>query len=372
MAQNKKKKLIVFCDGTWNTPDEKDPQGKFCPTNVSKLFRATCSEDASGTPQIVHYTQGVGTRWDEHVGGGAFGWGISDNIKDGYRFICSNYKPGDEIFLFGFSRGAYTARSLAGLIYNVGILKREHFDQLNKAYEGYRDRSEAWHPNPARGYEAKKFRDAYTHGGEKIHFLGVWDTVGALGAPYGLVLGWLIDKFFKCRFHDVKLSPIIESGYHALSRDEKRWPYRPTLWKLSASHDQTKFEEEWFPGVHSDVGGGYADSGLADIALQWMTEKAAHHGMKADLASLDNPPVSLAVRPLADRPMHDAQKPYYRWATLLLVKWPARLFVDWPGKVFTRWPETLYGALNRYKILAEADIAQKIANIQPNGDYNRC
>jgi uncharacterized protein (DUF2235 family) len=181
MQMNNNKKLIVFCDGTWNKPYEADDNGKSCPTNVSKLFRATCPTDKDGDQQITHYIQGIGTRKDEKIRGGGFGMGISNNIIDGYQFICSNYVPDDDIFLFGFSRGAYTARSLAGLIYNMCILKRQYFNQISKAYEKYCDRSDDWHPSREKNNAVKKFRDDCTHGDEKIHFLGVWDTVGALG-----------------------------------------------------------------------------------------------------------------------------------------------------------------------------------------------
>lgn len=360
------KKLIVFCDGTWNKPDQKDERGNPRATNVEKLFRAVCQEDFSGHPQIVHYVRGVGTRGGERLRGGAFGFGISTNIKDGYQFICSNYDPGDEIFLFGFSRGAYTARSLAGLIHNMGILKREHFDQLDTAYDKYRDKSEEWHPNPERGTKAKEFRDNFTYGREKIRFIGVWDTVGALGSPYGLIMGWLTDKLFKTRFHDAKLSRSVESGYHALAIHERRWPFRPTLWELDPAHDPEKFGEQWFDGVHSDVGGGSAKSGLADIALEWMKEMAKNHGMKTDLSLLKG-----VQQAPADPLPQDSQAWYYRWPTLLMVKWPALVFVDWPGTVFGKWPGLVYGALNKLGIIAEPDIAEKIARIRSNGDYIR-
>lgn len=367
------KKLIVFCDGTWNTADEKDQQGNPCPTNVSKLFRATEAEDFNANPQIVHYVQGVGTHKDDKIWGGAFGMGISQNILDGFQFICSNYEPGDEIFLFGFSRGAYTARSLAGLIYNMGILKREHFQQMQAAYNGYVNRAEEWHPtrtvspNSKRGSQAQQFRADYTWGNEKIHFLGVWDTVGALGVPYGLLLGFIANLIFKCRFHDTELTPIITNAYHAVSKAEKRWPFRPTLFNLPKNYDSQRFGEQWFDGVHSDVGGGYADARLSDLALAWMAEKAGDHGMKINLSVL--PPASYPVPAQAP---HDSQAIYYRLTTLLMVKWPAILLVDWPGKLFKQWPSRFYGALNQYKIIAEADIQQKIAKIDcRNGDYDR-
>jgi uncharacterized protein (DUF2235 family) len=368
---NNSKKLIVFCDGTWNRSDETDKEGKSCPTNVSKLFRATCPTDKEGNLQITHYIQGVGTHRNEKLRGGLLGYGIAVNIINAYQFICSNYVPGDQIFLFGFSRGAFTARCLAGLIYNMGILKRQHINQINKIYEKYRNRSDAGHSSREEEYESKKFHESYSHGDEKIHFLGVWDTVGALGVPYGMFMGWLVGKIFTRRFHDNKLSPNVENGYHALAKDEKRWPFRPTLWELTSVHDPAHFEQKWFDGVHADVGGGYADSELADVTLEWMAEKAIEHGLNVNLSALDPPPVFFKDKPLADRKPHDSQTQYYRWATRLIVKWPATVFVEWPGKIFKSWPDTYYQALNRYDIIAEPEIAQRIANIDSEGNYNR-
>jgi len=348
-----KKKLVVFCDGTWNEPDKN-------PTNVAKLFESTCQDDINGIPQIVYYIQGVGTHWYDRFMGGAFGWGISDNIKDGYKFLCSNYEPGDDIYLFGFSRGAFTARSLAGFIHNMGILKREYFDKSNEAYARYKDKSIDWHPNPTKGLKAKSFRDQYTYGGETIRFLGVWDTVGALGAPYGLFLGKLSDIVFGCRFHDVTLSDTIQSASHALSSDERRWPFRPVLWKLKSGHHSDDFVENWFPGVHSDVGGGYAETGLSDIALNWMAQQAAVQGLNTRVLITPSPSVP-----------HDSQTLYYRLATLLAVKWPTLLLVEMPGKIFKGWPVWLYRKLNALGFLAEEDMAAKIARITPKGNYQR-
>ena len=364
MTDNKPKKLIVFCDGTWNKPDESDQQGKPCPTNVAKMFRATAPASNFGEPQIAHYISGVGTHRDEKIRGGAFGFGISDNIKDGYQFICSNYQPGDEIYLFGFSRGAYTARSLAGLIHNLGILHRAHFELIDAVYDHYRDKSDEWHPDPHIGIKTKEFREKYTYGGEKIHFLGVWDTVGALGAPYGVLLGWLIDKIYKCRFHDTKLSSTIESAYHALSKDEKRWPFRPTLWELSSSHNPANFEEHWFDGVHSDVGGGYADAGLSDKALEWMASRVRRRGLQVDLSDQLSKTGSTLQQ-------HDSQHWYYQWATLATVKWPALLLVEGPGKLFKQWPAWVYAKLNSWGFIAEADIREKIAAVDNKGDFHR-
>ncbi|MBM3227110.1 MAG: DUF2235 domain-containing protein [Candidatus Tectomicrobia bacterium] len=134
MRTPSQKKLAVFFDGTWNRADQHAQDGQPCPTNIAKLFAATLPHDNQGIPQIVHYVQGVGTRRFERISGGGFGYGISENIKEGYRFLVSNYEPGDDIYLFGFSRGAYTARSLAGFIRNMGIVKREKLFLMDNSY----------------------------------------------------------------------------------------------------------------------------------------------------------------------------------------------------------------------------------------------
>jgi uncharacterized protein (DUF2235 family) len=173
------KKLAIFCDGTWN-------QASAQRTNVVRLFQATLPADKATppNPQLVYYVKGVGTRWEEQIRGGAFGYGISDNIKSAYSFIVANYESGDEIFLFGFSRGAYTARSIAGLIQNIGVLRRQNLHLVEFGFNKYRDKAPEWHPD---GPEAVVFRKKNSHPDESIEFIGVWDTVGALGSPYGVI-----------------------------------------------------------------------------------------------------------------------------------------------------------------------------------------
>jgi uncharacterized protein (DUF2235 family) len=175
-----KKRLVVCCDGTWNTPDEVR-DGKPCQTNVTKIARAVVTpQDTQGIAQRVYYRKGVGTGTFDHFRGGALGWGLSHNVQDAYMFLVENYDdPGDEIFLFGFSRGAYTARSVVGLLRNAGLLKREYARKLDAAYELYRDRTDATHP---RSVEAELFRKSFACE-VRIKCLGVWDTVGALGVP---------------------------------------------------------------------------------------------------------------------------------------------------------------------------------------------
>jgi uncharacterized protein (DUF2235 family) len=322
------KKLIVFCDGTWNRADQQS-DGKPCPTNVLRLFEATLSDDADGAPQITHYIEGVGTRKMERLWGGGFGYGISDNIKNAYSFIVSNYEKGDKIFLFGFSRGAFTARSIAGLIRNMGILRRDRLHLVHEVYDRYRDPDPKWSPDSEM---AKAFRAANTFGDETIAFIGVWDTVGALGAPFGALAGWITNQLFKCRFHDVRLSAIVESAYHAVAIDERRWPFRPTLWELSETHiarnaeglktDGTLlYEQKWFPGVHSNVGGGYPNGGLSDCSLQWMAQKAGERGLNVDLSKIESP----RWNPDLHADIDNSQTLAYRLATILFVKLPAPL-----------------------------------------------
>jgi hypothetical protein len=277
------KNLVVCCDGTWNDPDEL--RGDVAePTNVAKLALALTSnvEVAAGaTAQLVHYVPGVGTAPGDRLLGGAFGVGISANICDGYRFLVANYAPGDRVFLLGFSRGAYTARSLAGLIRNCGILRCECLDQADAAYAFYRDRTNKTHP---RSIAAQIFRREYSHQDSTVYFIGVWDTVGALGIPRGLP-GWerLSTEWPGWEqlwgFHDTQLSSTVRYAYQALAIDEERPPYAPTLWTGDPPPpgEQT-LEQVWFPGVHSEVGGGTDDSALSDIPLLWLAGKAEAAG----------------------------------------------------------------------------------------------
>lgn len=266
------RRLIVCSDGTWNKLGHKDG-GVYAPTNVARIARSIAPL-GNGVEQVVFYDPGVGTgnaldRWT----GGAMGVGLSDNVKDGYQFLMHNYTQNDEIYLFGFSRGAYTVRSLAGLIRKCGLLRKEHSARIGEAYDIYRIRGDD--PDSDR---AEKFRTNYSWHPTPIQFIGVWDTVGALGVP-GNVFRTIFGS--KYRFHDVTLSSSVTFAYHALAIDEKRHAFRATLWEQSdkgRAAGQT-LEQAWFPGVHSDVGGGYALAGLSDEAFHWMSAKAAAAGL---------------------------------------------------------------------------------------------
>ena len=168
------KRLVICCDGTWNTPDQADG-GRPAPTNVAKVALSVSPSDHGNVEQRVYYQHGVGvSRW-EHIRGGAFGFGLSRNVREAYRFIVENYKSGDELYFFGFSRGAFTARSVVGLIRNAGVLRRENAARIDEAYALYRDR--AVHPNDV---ESQLFRRSYSVE-PRIRFIGVWDTVAGAG-----------------------------------------------------------------------------------------------------------------------------------------------------------------------------------------------
>ncbi|MEI6755189.1 MAG: DUF2235 domain-containing protein [Paludibacter sp.] len=271
------KRIITCSDGTWNNPNITN-EGVISPTNVFQIKELIPSKSITGIDQITFYDFGVGTDWFDRLAGGAFGIGINKNIVDAYMHIVNHYEPGDEIYLFGFSRGAYTARSVAGLIRNSGLLTRDNEDKINVALDLYRRRDDASHPSAK---EAIAFRRKYCHPEVKIKFIGVWDTVGPLGIP----LKWF-NKFNKelmnCQFHDVTLSRYIENAYHAVSIDDHRKPYLPTLWKQQEDASKTGqvMEQMWFAGVHCDVGGSYRHHGLSDCALHWMIEKAKAVGLE--------------------------------------------------------------------------------------------
>jgi uncharacterized protein (DUF2235 family) len=303
------KRVVVCCDGTWNTPDE-TRDGVAEPTNVAKLALTVLTGD--GTDQLLFYEPGVGTTPEDRVLGGAFGYGLSTNIRNAYRFLAGNYETGDALYLFGFSRGAYTARSLAGLIRNCGILRAEHADQVDEAFAFYRDRTSHTHPS---SIASQLFRRMYAHDEDQIHFIGVWDTVGALGIPEQLP-GWerLSDVFTGWErlwgFHDTQLSSHVVNAFHALAIDEQRAVFKPTLWTQDPAASGQTLEQVWFTGVHSEVGGGSRNPALSDIALIWMIERAQACGLMLDLSRLQAPApdgIGAAVDPDFAGPIVDSR-----------------------------------------------------------------
>ncbi|WP_410615443.1 DUF2235 domain-containing protein [Amycolatopsis sp. lyj-109] len=266
------KRLVICCDGTWNSLRQP------APTNVGQLQKVVAPADPAGTEQRVYYHEGVGTGklWDR-LTGGAFGMGLSANVQDAYRFVAENYEPGDELFFFGFSRGAYTARSTVGFIRNCGVLRPGELGRLDEAYRLYRDRDRATSgPDSPR---AREFRAKYAREDRTpIRFVGVWDTVGALGIPLsGGRLIHLLNK--RWQFHDMELTSIVQAAFQALAVDEHRKSFSPAVWAPSKASNGQVREQVWFAGAHSDVGGGYRQPALSDLALRWMADRAEQCGL---------------------------------------------------------------------------------------------
>lgn len=299
------RRLIVCADGTWQSDKSSGPDGKGV-TNVVKMRDAIAPRDRSGVEQIVFYDEGVGNgNWWNRVMGGAFGDGLSRNVRECYAFLTRTFQPGDQLYFFGFSRGAFTVRSLAGLVRKCGILPREDEKEIKEAYAFYRERGEKYHPA---GALAQEFRRKHQSRETPITCVGVWDTVGSLGVPTGGPIGMFTRQRYG--FHDVRLSSTVQNGFHALAIDERRKPFSPTLWHVRAGDLQKdggqRIEQRWFAGVHSNVGGGYAECGLSDIALKWMMERAQGCGLELE------PGVLEALKcDCGDRP-RESMSPWFR------------------------------------------------------------
>ena len=259
------KRLVVCCDGTWNDSDNGTGY-----TNVSRLawaIQPTDKRDGKEIAQIVFYQSGVGTEgsFASKVTGAALGVGLAHNVRDAYTFICYNYCEGDEIFLFGFSRGAYTARSVGGLIGFAGLIGKQDLDRFFELWNAFKDRNSD---------ALKTF--AKRHQNVPIKCIGVWDTVGSVGIPEDLAK---FDLFFKryYGFHNTDLGQYVEHAFHALALDERRKNFVPTLWTQTPEGKARgqELKQVWFAGVHSDVGGGYPEHGMSDIPLAWMASEVS-------------------------------------------------------------------------------------------------
>lgn len=254
---------IVLYDGTWNDPSDR--------TNVFRLARHINDRDANGVAQRFKYDAGVGTGRFGKLLGGAFGVGLSRNLMEGYEWLAKSYREGDEIWIFGFSRGAYTARSLAGLIRKCGLLDVYTPKLLTQAYKLYRNTRK--HPD---GEECSSFRATYSLEPD-VHFIGVWDTVGALGIP-----GTAISQTGAYKWHDQQISKKVKYAYHAMALDEHRKSYDTTLWTTPdglKKPENVDVEQCWFIGAHANVGGGYGNDALADLSFAWMMQKARAAGL---------------------------------------------------------------------------------------------
>jgi uncharacterized protein (DUF2235 family) len=285
------KNVVICSDGTGN----RDIKGRG--TNVFKLYEAVDTighrTDPDALPQVAFYDDGVGTSdlLPARALGGAFGIGLGRNVRQLYKELVRIYDPGDQIYMFGFSRGAFTVRTLAGFVAKRGLLnpaRLKSTEQLNRAvlyeYQQYR-----------KGYRPVVFEKILGKpktGGKSryekypqpeppatwVRFVGVWDTVDAVGLP--LHLADLVNTFlYRFKFPDHKLSRQVKQACHALSVDDERRAFAPLLWN-EEGEEVGRIQQVWFAGVHANVGGGYTKHGMSLVALDWMIEKAAEAGVR--------------------------------------------------------------------------------------------
>lgn len=293
-------RLVVLFDGTDNTPKDR--------TNVWRTHELLAEEDAQKVPQKKLYVQGVGTEFGEIVRGSIYGQGVSRKIREGYEWLAKEYQPGSEIYVFGFSRGAFTARSLVQFIANCGLVHPEVLESewtVEDAFDRYEaissqeaevirpiwrlrhwqevaaDRPPGWQPDA----DEQRLLDDSKVRVVKVRMAGLWDTVGAMGAD---ALENRDANRAKSAAHNVRPTKAQEYGYHALAVDEHRPMFEATLWRTfvpenapagSADGYALNYEQRWFIGAHSDVGGGYGDDALPDHSLRWMMSKATALGL---------------------------------------------------------------------------------------------
>jgi len=343
------KNIVICSDGTGNSAN------KGRGTNVFKLFEAVNlnghREPYNNHPQqVAFYDDGVGTEKTRvlRILGGAFGLGLSRNVKQLYTELCRCYVPGDRIYLFGFSRGAFTVRTLAGLVVHCGIIERKEStsdreldDLVKQAYERYRKQYRAWLPmlldKCKRAKPASDFRHLYgvkddvhaPNGEVPIRFMGVWDTVDAVGFPIAGMAEIWNQAVYRFKFNNNHLHPLVLQACQALAIDDQRLTFKPELWhkpdprdderrretKIKSwdeSDETASIEQVWFSGVHSNVGGGYPKHGMSLVALDWMMTRAEGAG----LHFLSGPRELIAGQRNADDKLYDSRSglaKYYRY-----------------------------------------------------------
>jgi len=259
------KNIVIFSDGTGQEG------GKAYNTNVYKVFNMV--KDRS-PEQIAYYDQGLGSGWNK-VASSLFGMGMAKNIINCYRFIFEHYEVGDKVYLFGFSRGAATVRSLSGFIHLFGMLPKSRPELIIRAWKIYKTKNLQNRHQLAEEFLAKN-KNIWCN----VEFLGVWDTVAALGIPIKLLDSIVsLFPFFQHDFHDFTVSESVKNAYHALAIDDCRKAFHPLIFRKKNNSSQT-VKQVWFCGSHTDVGGGYEASGLSDIPLVWMLDMAIAHDLK--------------------------------------------------------------------------------------------
>jgi len=295
MSAAQPKRLALFLDGTWNIVSDN--------TNVWRLRSLFAPAGTDGREQRAYYSTGLGTKFGEIVRGGMFGRGIDTAITSAYEWLVENYETNDEVFIFGFSRGAYTARSLSGFILKCGLLRRGAPLGVNQLYKRYRRHGAKTLPAlVADGKASLSFEENWMLEYSQpisIKFIGVFDTVGALGVPFPLLRRM---KGSAYPFLNTGLRRSNEYAFHALALDEHRKAFAPTLWtNMGATNapprEIGRTEQRWFVGAHANVGGGCFDDPLAQSPLKWLARKAATLGLTFN----DSGPETNAIKgPISD------------------------------------------------------------------------
>jgi uncharacterized protein (DUF2235 family) len=277
IATQAKKRLAIFLDGTFNAVDDN--------TNVWRLKSLCAPKSQDGADQFVFYAKGVNGFW-----GGVFGKGLDDIIRGAYEWLIDQYAPWDEVFIFGFSRGAYAARGLAGLITKCGLLKSGAAMGVEQLYARYQHADadtiwKLWEKGGIGKDTEERWLLKYSQP-INIKLVAVWDTVGSLGMRFGHIAG--ISRSTFGWLHTGLRRPI-ENAFHAMAVDEHRFDFSPTLWTVHKSKDPnakmpdprslTSVEQRWFVGAHANVGGGYQSDLLAQIPLKWIMKKAFSHNL---------------------------------------------------------------------------------------------
>ncbi|EPS30299.1 hypothetical protein PDE_05250 [Penicillium oxalicum 114-2] len=310
------KRLLVCLDGTWvnsdegyNRPTSSDHNYSLqVPSNVTRLYRALRKTGLDGMSQIVYYHAGVGTSGSflDELAGGIFGAGVDENIREAYSFIATNYEPGDEIFLIGFSRGAFTARSVAGLIAQIGLLNSRGMEYLYPIFKDaenirnpdYKDKFPtvpfANKPHSRQEYKLRLEDEGLTRLYDpdgyaiKVRCVAVFDTVGSLGIPdTNLSTKLRIPRSTReCKWYDTSLSNTVEHAFQALALDEVRTSFAPAIWERPRGV-YTDLRQVWFCGAHSNVGGGLPDQELANVTMAWMMDQLADLGVAFEENTID-------------------------------------------------------------------------------------
>jgi uncharacterized protein (DUF2235 family) len=374
------KAIVLFSDGTGNS------SAKLFKTNVWRMYEAVDLGPAAPGKrlQISYYDDGVGTSSFAPLAalGGAFGWGLKRNVLDIYRYACRNYEPGDDIYIFGFSRGAFTARLVAALIASQGLVQSTSEKDLQRktvaAYRSFRSdflpRRLEWPTKLARrvrdavlalidGRRGRRALSAADIVPATVRFIGVWDTVAAYGGPITEITRAIDNWFFALSMPDYHLHPGVHCARHALAIDDERDAFQPLLWdevheeKLYQEHPDLRgrLQQVWFTGMHADVGGGYPDESLSYVSLLWMMEEACN----ADLRMVDVIKARILALASSSGPLHDSRAglgSYYRYQPRRIAAWLNPVTAD---TLSLRDPDTNIGGRSR-GLLQEVKVHESV------------